>query len=73
MQLFKPPWVTHRGNPILSIDIHPDGSRFVTGGQYGDAGRVSIWNMVPLLQPETEGNDGVPKLLCQMDNHLGKF
>lgn len=72
MQLFKPPWVTHGGNPILSVDIHPDGTRFVTGGQDGDAGRVSIWSMVPLVQPDVESSD-VPKLLCQMDNHLGLF
>jgi protein HIRA/HIR1 len=27
--------------------------------------------MVPLLHPEAEGKEAVPKLLCQMDNHLG--
>ncbi|XP_035691249.1 protein HIRA-like [Branchiostoma floridae] len=33
MKLLKPSWVTHDGKPIFSIDIHPDGSRFATGGQ----------------------------------------
>lgn len=33
MKFFKPSWVSHDGNPIFSVDIHPDGSRFATGGQ----------------------------------------
>ncbi|KZS18833.1 putative HIRA protein [Daphnia magna] len=33
MKLLKPAWVTHDGKPIFSIDIHPDGSKFATGGQ----------------------------------------
>lgn len=33
MKFFKPTWVSHDGNPIFSVDIHPDGTRFATGGQ----------------------------------------
>lgn len=33
MKFFKPAWVSHDGNPIFSVDIHPDGFRFATGGQ----------------------------------------
>ena len=49
MKILKPAWVNHDGHPIFSIDIHPDGSRFVIGGQgAGDSGRVVIWNMGPV-------------------------
>ncbi|KAG1672669.1 Protein HIRA [Nymphon striatum] len=70
MRLLKPSWVTHDGHPIFSMDIHPDGSRFVTGGQGADTGRVVIWNMAPIINEEDEANDSIPKMLCQMDNHL---
>lgn len=30
------------GNPIFSCDVHPDGSRFATGGQGQDCGQVTI-------------------------------
>lgn len=30
-----------------------------------------IWNMAPVLREEDEKNENIPKLLCQMDNHLG--
>ena len=71
MKLLKPNWVTHDGYPIFSIDIHPDGSRFATGGQgEGDSGRVVVWNMGPVIDEETEGKENVPKYLSRMDNHL---
>lgn len=56
--------------PIFSIDIHPKGGRFATGGQGGSGGRVVIWNLAPVLSEEDD-NSNVPKMLCQMDNHLG--
>ncbi|KAL1422640.1 hypothetical protein MTO96_021854 [Rhipicephalus appendiculatus] len=70
MKLLKPNWVTHDGHPIFSVDIHPDGSRFATGGQGSDCGQICIWNMAPVAREEEELSDSVPKLLCQMDNHL---
>nr|CAD7414526.1 unnamed protein product [Timema poppensis] len=71
MKLLKPHWVTHDGVPIFSIDIHPDGSRFATGGQGKDSGgRIVIWNMGPVISEEAEKNESHPKMLCQMDNHL---
>lgn len=71
MKFFKPAWVGHDGNPIFSIDIHPDGSRFATGGQGPEkCGRVIIWNMAPILSSKEEEKSDVPKKLCQMDNHL---
>lgn len=70
MKLVKPNWVTHDDNPIFSIDIHPDGKRFATGGQGADSGRVVIWNMEPIKDETVEINQNVAKMLCQIDNHL---
>uniref|UniRef100_A0A672S431 Protein HIRA n=1 Tax=Sinocyclocheilus grahami TaxID=75366 RepID=A0A672S431_SINGR len=70
MKLLKPSWVNHNGKPIFSVDIHPDGTKFATGGQGEDSGKVVIWNMAPVLREEDEKNANIPKLLCQMDNHL---
>ncbi|GAB6030239.1 hypothetical protein CHUAL_005915 [Chamberlinius hualienensis] len=70
MKLLKPNWISHDGHPIFSIDIHPDGSRLATGGQGEDSGRVVVWNMSSILNEEDEKDENVPKLLCQMDNHL---
>uniref|UniRef100_UPI00358E990C protein HIRA-like isoform X2 n=1 Tax=Myxine glutinosa TaxID=7769 RepID=UPI00358E990C len=70
MRLLKPEWVNHGGKPIFSVDIHPDGQKFATGGQGEDSGKVVIWNMRPVRREEDEKNEFVPKLLCQMDNHL---
>ncbi|KAJ8312148.1 hypothetical protein KUTeg_009521 [Tegillarca granosa] len=72
MRLLKPAWVNHDGKPIFSIDIHPDGSRFATGGQGEDSGsgKVAIWNMAPVKEEKDEKDENVPKILCQMDNHL---
>lgn len=44
-------------------------SYFVVSGE--DSGKVMIWNMAPVLREEDEKNENVPKMLCQMDNHLG--
>eukprot|EP00073_Rattus_norvegicus_P051295 XP_017453679.1 PREDICTED: protein HIRA-like isoform X3 [Rattus norvegicus] len=58
------------GKPIFSVDIHPDGTKFATGGQGQDSGKVVIWNMSPVLQEDDEKDENIPKMLCQMDNHL---
>ncbi|KAK9878470.1 hypothetical protein WA026_022112 [Henosepilachna vigintioctopunctata] len=72
MIFFKPSWVTHEedNKPIFSIDIHPNGNRFVTGGQGESGGKVIIWNLAPILSAEAEDDPMIPKVLCQMDNHL---
>ncbi|CAJ0966244.1 unnamed protein product [Ranitomeya imitator] len=66
MKLLKPTWE----KPIFSVDIHPDGTKFATGGQGQDSGKVVIWNMPPVVKEEDEKNESIPKMLCQMDNHL---
>uniref|UniRef100_A0A182VUX0 Protein HIRA n=1 Tax=Anopheles minimus TaxID=112268 RepID=A0A182VUX0_9DIPT len=70
MKIFQPSWVHHDEKSIFSIDIHPSGERFATGGQGCDSGRVVIWNMAPVLNEQAEANKSVPRILCQMDNHL---
>ncbi|XP_063920642.1 protein HIRA homolog isoform X2 [Zophobas morio] len=71
MIFFKPSWVTHEVNkPIFSVDIHPKGGRFATGGQGGSGGRIVIWNIAPVLSENEENDPKIPKMLCQMDNHL---
>ncbi|XP_015600731.1 protein HIRA homolog [Cephus cinctus] len=70
MKLVKPNWVTHDDYPIFSVDIHPNGKRFATGGQGGDSGRVVIWNMEPVFNETAEVDQNIPKMLCQLDNHL---
>jgi protein HIRA/HIR1 len=71
VMILKPAWVTCDGRALMSIDIHPDGDRFAVGGQGVDCGRVSIWNMKPILDSAAAKNKDVPKLLTQMDHHEG--
>lgn len=56
--------------PIFSVDVHPDGNKFATGGQGNDSGRVVIWNLNPVLSEKAELDKTIPKVLCQLDNHL---
>lgn len=39
--------------------------------QGDNSGKVAIWNMAPVRDEEAEQNESIPKLLCQMENHLG--
>ncbi|XP_063701187.1 protein HIRA homolog [Culicoides brevitarsis] len=70
MKILIPEWVHHDEKPIFSIDIHPHGNKFAIGGLGADAGRVTIWNLSPVLNNDSDKESSVPKLLCQMDNHL---
>ncbi|XP_005185911.2 protein HIRA homolog [Musca domestica] len=70
MKLLKPSWVHHDEKPIFSIDVHQECLKFATGGQGVDSGRVVIWNLLPVLSEKAEMDESVPKMLCQMDNHL---
>ncbi|XP_058454097.1 protein HIRA homolog [Malaya genurostris] len=70
MKILQPSWVHHDEKSIFSIDIHPGGEKFATGGQGNDSGRVVIWNLAPVVKEEAEKNPNLPRILCQMDNHL---
>ena len=71
MKLLKPNWLSHEGQPIFSLSLHPDGSRLATGGQGKDSGIVVIWNMAPVISAKAEKDLSVPKMLCELTNHLG--
>jgi len=71
MKLLKPDWVNHDGKAIFGIDIHPDGTRFATGGQGEDCGLIIIWNVLPVVNEKYEIDENIPKMLCQMDEHTG--
>uniref|UniRef100_A0A2S2NXP5 Protein HIRA n=1 Tax=Schizaphis graminum TaxID=13262 RepID=A0A2S2NXP5_SCHGA len=70
MIILKPSWISHNGMPIFSIDIHPDGTRLATGGQGRDSGLVMLWNTAAVLDENSENDENVPKMLCQVDSHL---
>ncbi len=73
MLIEKPNWVKHVGEngetfPLYSVDVHPDGNRFVTGG--GD-NRARIWSVAPVRDPSTQIDDILfPKLLGVLARHL---
>lgn len=74
MKLLKPDWINHGdggGKAIFAVDIHPDGSRFASGGQGEDSGKIVIWNISPVIDEEVEIDENVPKMLCQIDDHTG--
>eukprot|EP01133_Synstelium_polycarpum_P007439 gene7439-8704_t len=67
MKILKPTWINHSGFPIFSVDVHPDGSRFATGG--GD-NKIKIWSMLPVAVREVEEDEGFPRLLKSIDSHF---
>jgi len=71
MKITKPTWINDHV-PIITCDIHPDGSRFALGGNTKDAGggKIQIWNMDPVLQKDRENNPKCQKLLCSLYNHM---
>ena len=44
-------WVTHTKMPILSVDLQPNGYRFVTGGSDH---KVYVWNLLPVISEKYE-------------------
>ena len=51
MRAFKIPWVSHNKFPILSVDVQPNGYRFVTGGIDN---LVGVWNLLPVISLKYE-------------------
>jgi len=70
LEIVKPGWVDAEDLPIFSVDIHPSGTKFATGGQGNDCGRIVIWNMDPIKNKKSQHDPNTPKQLCQMENHL---
>lgn len=71
MKILKPEWVSDDNTPLISCDIHPDGSRFAVGGNsVQGGGKIQIWNMAPVLNVKKADDPKCPKLLCAMFNHM---
>jgi len=51
MRLSKINWVSHSNFPILSVDVQPNGYRFVTGGTDS---YVCVWNLLPVISKKYE-------------------
>ena len=66
MRVDKPEWVSHEGQSLLSVDVHPDGSRVATAGQDG---KVKLWSVAPILDPTQEADARVPRLLATLTGH----
>jgi len=64
----KPSWVTHDGQPIFSIDVHPDGTRFATAGQDH---HVKLWALKPVVDAAAERDESEPQLLATLGGHMG--
>ena len=44
----------------------------MTGGQgENGSGRISVWNLKPVIDELAEKNKDVPKILAQMEHHEG--
>ena len=61
VNLVKPGWIHHEGEPIYSIDINHDGTRLASGGQ--DT-KIKLWNTRPILSVDSEksADDHIDKL-----------
>ncbi|KAK3845554.1 MAG: WD40-repeat-containing domain protein [Linnemannia gamsii] len=73
MHIYKPDWVCHldekgKRAPIYSLHVHPDGTRLATGAQDG---KVKIWNMKTLADPNIDVTTEPSKHLCTMSVHNG--
>lgn len=38
-----------------------------------DSGKIVIWNMGPVVTADKENDENSPKILCQMDHHIGNW
>ncbi|GAA6039502.1 hypothetical protein JCM8097_009584 [Rhodosporidiobolus ruineniae] len=76
MHVIKPSWVVHPDDSrpskpdltLYSLDVHPDGSRLATGGLDSI---IRIWSTAPILSPDAEHDDNVPRLLSTLSSHTG--
>ena len=55
-------WVSHSNMPILSVDVQPNGFRFVTGGSDH---KVTIWNLLPAISAKYEN----PRMVEELEKY----
>ncbi|CAF0987655.1 unnamed protein product [Didymodactylos carnosus] len=68
MKIIKPNWIHGSETQISSLDIHPDGSKLVTGGQLSKTYCILIWNLLPICDEDKELDQLTPKLLCRIES-----
>ena len=68
VHLSKPTWVSHESQPIFSVDVHPDGTRFATAG---NDHRIKLWSLKPCMDEAAEHDASVPRLLATLSGHEG--
>ena len=51
MRVGKINWTSHSNLPILSVDVQPNGYRFITGGSDNN---VCVWNLLPVISEKYE-------------------
>ena len=59
--------VGHAGAQILSLDVHKDGTRFVTSASDN---KTRVWNLLVALDPTQEEDEGKPRLLATLTDHF---
>ncbi|CAI4227917.1 unnamed protein product [Auanema sp. JU1783] len=71
MKLINPPWVSHDGGAIYSLDVHPYADKIVTCGQgdIGGNGLIVVWNSIPILNEDRDKN--IPKILARIQHQAG--
>lgn len=60
--------VCHAGANISSIDVHIDGTRFLTSGADNKA---KVWNLLPVLDAKQEEDRSIHRLLATLTDHFG--
>ena len=59
--------VGHAGAQILSLDVHKDGTRFVTSASDN---KTRVWNLLVALDPTQEEDKVKPRLLATLTDHF---
>ena len=69
MKIVKPAWVCSK-DPLVSCDVHPDGTKFVTAGQGDGTGKIMIWFLSPVSKQKVE-QSSFKKSIATLEHHQG--
>ena len=67
MKIVKPSWISSK-EPLFTCDVHPDGTKFATGGQGDGNGKITIWYVLPVRSSKSGGGQ---KELAVLELHEG--